>query len=111
MATGHINQSNVNHPNSECTTLTYSIKNIETLEKATELQEKLDDLHDEDAVVNLEISDYNYEGESISMKYKVKTCDNPADAAKIKLKLDQYLKKIGGQTTLDAMIPEDEAED
>lgn len=97
---GHINVSNVNSKNSECITLTYSIKHVGSLKNANELKDELDDLTGEDSNASVEITNLGDGEEQYDMKYKVKTCDNEARAREIKSDVDKHLKKKGGQTTL-----------
>ena len=39
--------------------------------------------------------------QNIKMKYKIKTCDSEERARDLKEKVDTYVKRQGGQTTLD----------
>lgn len=98
---GSINTSNVNGGN-QCITLTYAVKNVGRLLQAKQLIIEMDNLHDvEDATSTIEIHDFDSDKEMIDVKYKLKSCDGEAEAHIIKTKLDTFLKKKGGQTTLD----------
>jgi len=99
-ANGHINTSNL-LGKSECITLTYSIKDVGNPTKAKTLKTELDKISGEESVVNLEMANISTEDEQTDMKYKIKLCDSDKIARDIKLKLDKYLTKKGGQTTLD----------
>ncbi len=110
-AMGTISTSNVNNPNSECITLTYTISGVEDLEGVTKLQKQLDKCHNEDSRVDLEIKAFGEEMQGLKMKYKVKTCDSEETAHNIKADLDAFLKKKGGQTTLDVMPKEDDSDE
>jgi hypothetical protein len=111
-AMGTISTSNVNNPNSECITLTYAISGVSSLTGVKKLSEELDELHNEEAKVDLELKNYGDKDlQSIKMKYKVKTCSSEKDAHTIKEKLDKFLKKQGGQTTLDVVLKKDDDEE
>jgi len=98
---GSISVSNVNGEN-QCITLTYSIKNVGNLLQARKLVSELNDLHSEEGVnANVEIIDLDTDEEIIDLKYKVKSCAGEGTAHDLKETLDKFLKKKGGQTTLD----------
>jgi len=108
---GHINVSNVNSPNSECITLTYSIKNVGSVTKASQLRKELDDITGEESKTQVEISNLGDQEETVDMKYKVKTCEHEARAREIKQDVDKFLMKKGGQTTLTETFNEEQEED
>ena len=98
---GSISTSNVNGSN-QCITLTYSIKNVGNLLQARKLVVELDDLHDEaETTAIAEITNFETDEEIIDIKYKVKSCEGEGTAHALKETLDKFLKKKGGQTTLD----------
>lgn len=98
---GSISVSNVNGSN-QCITLTYSIKNVGNLLQARKLVSELDDLHDEEGVdSSIEMTNFDTDEEIIDLKYKVKSCAGEGTAHDLKETLDKFLKKQGGQTTLD----------
>jgi len=109
-AMGTISTSNVNNPNSQCITLTYTISNVKNMKAVAVLTGELDEIHSETSQVDIEVKDYGGDGEAYKMKYKVKTCENEATAHIVKHKLDSFLKKKGGQTTLDVTPAETETE-
>ena len=93
--------SNVNSEKSECITLTYTVSNIGKISDVQKLNEELDALHDEDSVCDYEVRNFGSPDQEIKLKHKIKTCDSEANGHDIKEKLDQFIKKRGGQTTLD----------
>ena len=105
---GTISTSNVNNPNSECITLTYAITGVKSQKGVKDLTQELDQLHNDESKVDLEIKDFDGDLQSLKMKYKVKSCDSEENAHIIKAKLDKFLKKQGGQTTLDVILKGDE---
>ena len=108
-AMGTISTSNVNNPNSECITLTYTIQGLKNMKAIGILTGELDGLiGGEESHVDVEIKNLGEEYISYKMKYKVKTCDSEERAHDIKADLDKFLKKKGGQTTLDVAPKEDD---
>lgn len=105
---GHINISNVDSQKSECVTMTYSVMNVKTIAQASTLKKAMDKKHSEDSVVILEITDLDGKEQAIKMKYKVKACGDEAKARAIKSKLDKFLQKQGGQTTLTEEFDDEE---
>ncbi len=97
---GHINISNVDG-RSECITLTYSLRNINNITAAKKIITELDKLHKESATTDVIISDFETDEEKFNLKYKIKACEGESYARDIKSKLDAYVAKKGGQTTLD----------
>lgn len=98
---GTISVSNVNGEN-QCITLTYSIKNVGKILDARKLVTELDDLHDEEEISAIvEINEFDTSLEVIDLKYKIKNCAAEPEAHIIKEKFDRFVKKKGGQTTLD----------
>ena len=93
--------SNVESPNKECITLTYSIKDVGSITKARELAYDLDQLHGEPSFCDLDIKNVFGKDASVNLSYKLKACEGEAEARTIKMKLDKFLRKKGGQTTLD----------
>lgn len=100
-AIGTISVSNVESPNKECITLTYTIKNVGSISKAKALRGELDDVTGEESFVGLEVKDAFTSDETWNMSYKIKLCDDETTARNHKVALDKFLKKKGGQTTLD----------
>lgn len=105
---GTISTSNVNNPNSECITLTYTITGLEKLAALARLGVELDELHNEQSTIDVEIKDYGGGDFALKMKYKIKTCQDEKLAHNIKANLDKFLKRRGGQTTLDVLLKETE---
>lgn len=104
---GSINTSNVNGGN-QCITLTYAVKNVGVLLVAKKLITDMEDLvpneyvEDEGGTTStIEIHDVDTNKETIDVKIKVQSCLGEGEAHDIKTKLDTFLKKKGGQTTLD----------
>ena len=107
-ANGHINIPNVGS-NSECIGLTYTIRGLKSISQLEKLGKGLDKKHDGESSLGLVINNLNGgEFEEIIGKYKIRACDSDEDARGIKDKCDKYLKKQGGQTTLDAPDEEDD---
>ena len=98
---GTISCSNVNHPNSQCITLTYTIKDIGKFSDAKPLAKELNGVASEEGVVEVTVKDLGTKDEQTDMKWKAKDCTDEAGLHTIKKKLDIFLKKEGGQTTLD----------
>lgn len=98
---GTISCSNVNHPTAECTTLTYSIKDIGKLENAPKYAKKLDEASGEEGSIEIILHDYGTDNEQTDMKWKIKDCAKENQLHSIKKKLDVVVKTLGGQTTLD----------
>lgn len=98
---GNLTVSNVNSPNSECRTLTYTIFNIKKLEDVPAILKKCARAHDEEQSVDLQISGFGEKDPKITAKLKIKSCDDEELAHEVKKKLDACIRKIGGQTTLD----------
>ena len=97
---GHINTSNVDS-RSECITLTYSLKDVGTIDDAKNTIKKLDKLHHNNATCDISIADFGTKDEMLNIKYKIKACEGEGLARDIKSAIDLYLAKHGGQTTLD----------
>ncbi len=105
---GHINVSNVNSINSECILLTYTVWNFKTESQIKTIRQKIYDLVEGELSFELQISDWDGEEEKYKLKAKIKSCQKEAKAHKIKKELDEFIKKIGGQTTLDEELGEGE---
>ena len=105
---GHINVSNVDSEKSECVTMTYSVMNVKSISQASSLKTEMDKKHSENSIVILEVTGLDSKDQSIKMKYKVKACGDEAKAREIKGKLDKFLQKKGGQTTLTEEFDEEE---
>ena len=101
---GHINVSNVNGVNSECITLTYTIWNFKDEKQVTSIKNALFDLIDQDVVFDLETKDLDGESEQYKLKIKIKSCHKEKQAHNLKTLIDEYIKKKGGQTTLDESL-------
>jgi hypothetical protein len=97
---GSMNTSNVNS-NSECITLTYTVKNIRLQKDILNIEKELEELVDEDIIFDLEIKGHTSPEPEFVLKAKVKTCNNEERGHEIKEIFDKFLKKKGGQTTLD----------
>lgn len=97
---GSLNTSNVN-ASSECITLTYTMKNIKKQSDIPTLEKEIGSLVDEDVDFDLEIKKHTSPEPEIILKAKVKTCENESRGHEVKETFDKYLKKKGGQTTLD----------
>ena len=97
---GNLTTSNVNSK-SECITLTYSVKNIKTQKDISSLEAEFRELVEEDVNFDLEIKNHTSSEPEIVLKAKVKTCDNEERGHEVKEIFDKFLKKKGGQTTLD----------
>ncbi len=106
-ANGHINIPNVGS-NSECIGLTYTIRGLKSISHLEKLATGLDKKHNGDSSLGVVVNNLNTVDEEIIGKYKIKACDSDSLARTIKDKCDKYLKKQGGQTTLDAPDEEDE---
>jgi len=100
-AIGTISVSNVESPNKECITLTYSIKDVGSISKAKALRGELDNVTGDESSIGLEVKDAFTSDETWNMSYKIKLCEDEAVARKHKIALDKFLRKKGGQTTLD----------
>jgi len=106
---GHINVTNVNSKNSQCIFLTYTLWGIENVEQAKTLTNKITDLvPDVEMKFDLQQSDWRGDNEKTTLKIKIKDCRNEKKAHIYKEKIDEYIKKIGGQTTLDETFGEGE---
>lgn len=101
---GHINVNNVNGINSECITLTYTIWNFKDIKQVTSIQNGLYELIDQDVVFDLETKNRGGDSESHKLKVKIKSCHKEKQAHNIKTTIDEYVRKKGGQTTLDESI-------
>jgi sRNA-binding carbon storage regulator CsrA len=97
---GSMSTSNVNSQ-SECITLTYAVKNIKAPKDIAILEKEISDLIEEEIIFDLEIKDHSSDQEEIVLKAKVKTCNDEARGHEIKEIFDKFIKKKGGQTTLD----------
>ncbi len=97
---GNLTTSNVNS-NSECITLTYTVKNIKNQKDIPTLEAEFRELVEEDVNFDLEIKNHTSSEPEIVLKAKVKTCDNEERGHEVKKVFDKFLKKKGGQTTLD----------
>ena len=100
-AIGTISTSNVNHPTAECKQLTYTIKDIGEFEDAEPLGKELDKVSEQTGIIEVTVSNLGTDEEETNMKYKLKECGSEKMYHDIKKKLDLFLKKKGGQTTLD----------
>lgn len=107
-ANGHINIPNVG-ASSECITLTYTIRGLKNIEHLEKLAKGLDKKHNGESSLGLIINNYKVlDSEEIIGKYKIRACDSEKEARTIKFDCDKYLKKQGGQTTLDPVEEDDE---
>lgn len=102
---GHIAVSKVNSK-SECVLLTYTIWNFKDEKQLKSIKSGIYDLVDEDISFDLRISDWLDDDEKFTLKAKVKSCHNEKKAHRIKMQIDQFIQKKGGQTTLDESIKE-----
>lgn len=102
---GSIGISNVGSSKAECITLTYTLKdNLQSLDNIAKVQEEMDTLTKAESKVTVTISNFrDNEVEDYVMKYQVKSCGDEKQARDYKSKLDDYVKKQGGQTSLDEM--------
>lgn len=98
---GHMNISNVNSEKSQCITLTYSISNIGDMKEIPLLEKDIEKLTNEAVHFDLEVKDHTGGDQEIKLKAKVKACESEELGHDIKTKFDEYIKKKGGQTTLD----------
>jgi len=108
---GHINVSNVNAMNSECITMSYTIWQFKGAKQVGVVQKgikKLLEPQTDDVQFHLEISDYQGADESYKLKTKIKSCRKEKEAHTIKGIIDEYIRGIGGQTTLDESIGDGE---
>lgn len=98
---GHINVSNVNAVDSECITLTYTMRNFKSQKHVTEVRNAIFDLVKDPIMFDLEVKNWNEDEEQLILKAKVRACGNEKKAHTIKKQIDEYISKKGGQTTLD----------
>ena len=98
---GHINVSNVNAVDSECITLTYTMRNFKSQRQVEEVKNSIYDLIKDPVTFDMEIKNWNEEEELLILKAKVRACGNERKAHTIKKQIDEYISKKGGQTTLD----------
>lgn len=98
---GHINVSNVNAVDSECITLTYTMRNFKSQKQVQDVRNSIYDLIKDPIIFDLEVKNWNEENEQLILKAKVKSCGNERKAHNIKKLIDEYISKKGGQTTLD----------
>ncbi len=105
---GHINVSNVNAMNSECITLTYTVWNFKNDRQVAEVRQAIYDLVDDQVTFGKETKDWTGDEEKVKLKVKIRSCKNEKKAHTIKSEIDQYIKKKGGQTTLDESAVEEE---
>ena len=103
---GHINVTNVNSQNSQCIFLTYTLHGIADLEHAKTICNKIMDLVDVEVKFNVEQTDWRGDDEKTVLKVKIKDCRNEKKAHVYKASIDEFIKKIGGQTTLDEVLGE-----
>ena len=103
---GHINVSTVNAVNSECITLTYTVWNFKSPTQVQEVRNSIYDLVKDPVSFDMEIKNWNEDEEKLKLKAKVKACHNEKKAHQIKKLIDEYIKKKGGQTTLDESVGE-----
>ena len=104
---GRINVSNVNAVNSECILLSYTIWNFKDQKQMTSIKNGIYDLVQEEITFDMEIKDFTGDDEKVKLKVKIKSCKNEKKAHTIKSEIDQYIKKKGGQTTLDQNLEDD----
>ena len=97
---GNLTTSNVNS-NSECITLTYTVKNIKNQKDIPTLEAEFRELVEEDVQFDLEIKNHTSSEPEIVLKAKVKTCEDERRGHEVQKAFDKFLKKKGGQTTLD----------
>jgi len=105
---GHINVSNVNSVNSECILLTYTIWNFKDSKQITSMKNAIYDMIDGDISFDLQVMDWTGEEERQKLKCKIKSCNKEKEAHKIKTQLDEFIRKKGGQTTLDEAVGDGE---
>jgi len=100
---GIISIPNVGSSKSECISLTYTIReNLLSLENIRKVIEDMDKLHNEEPKITVTVSNFGDSTvEDFVLKYQVKSCGSESKARQIKDKLDEYVSKQGGQTTLD----------
>jgi len=100
--TGHgtLGVSNLNSE-SECITLTYTTFNIKSAKDVAALEEEFTNLVDDEMTFDLLITDHGTTEQAVKLKTKVKTCESEARGREIKETFDTFIKKKGGQTTLD----------
>ncbi len=98
---GSISVSNVNAANSECITLTYTMRNFKSQKQVQDVRNAIYDLIKDPIIFDLVVQNWNEEEEELILKAKVKACGNERKAHNIKKIIDEYISKKGGQTTLD----------
>lgn len=97
---GRIAIPNVNSVN-ECIQLNYTLTGLKDINHVKAIRTRLDNEHKTPSVVSISITKFEAEGEAITMNYKVMACGSDKKARTIKETLDQLIKKLGGQTSLD----------
>jgi len=105
---GHINTSNVNGVNSECILLTYTVWNFKTRTQVDKIKKGIEKIVDAEITFDLQLQDYNGLEEVPKLKAKIKSCHKEKEAHTIKATIDEYIRKEGGQTTLDESIGDGE---
>ncbi len=101
-AIGTIGLSNVGSNTKECRTLTYSVKGAETLLNVRKLVADMDKISGlDESIVDVMLKNLDTTDAEVNFSYKTRECQTEQEARSIKVKLDHFLKKKGGQTTLD----------
>lgn len=103
--TGRISISKVNSKD-QCILLSYSISGISDTEQAKTICNKITDLIPDDAEIKfiLQQNDWRGDSEKIVLSTSIKACSSEKKAHTFKKEIDAYIKKIGGQTTLDESL-------
>ena len=99
---GRINTKNVNSKN-ECIVLSYPLTGIRDNEQAKTLANKIIEIlpDDTDVKFSLSYSDWRGDSEKIALSVSIKACSSHKKAHVLKKEIDEYISRIGGQTTLD----------
>lgn len=105
---GNINVSNVNSKNSECVTLTYTMRNIRSERQLVEIKNTIYNAIDDPITFDRETKNWDEDNEELILKVKIKACDNEKKAHGFKKILDGIVQIKGGQTTLDEAIGAEE---
>lgn len=98
---GSISVSNVNAENSECITLTYTMRNFKSEKQVQEVKNSIYDFVKDPVTFDLTVKNWNEDEEQLILKAKIRACGNERKAHNIKKQIDEYIHKKGGQTTLD----------
>lgn len=106
---GNLTVSNVNSEVSECITLTYDVYHVPTVDEAKKIKKEFSRLAETDEV-DTEAIFHNFDtrDQDIQLKFKVKKCGSEKEARNAKTRLDKFVKRQGGQTTLTEQFDEEQ---